>query len=376
MRILEITKTLDEWAPQQVAWERDNPGIQVGYPGTELTNTLICMDVSDSVIEEAIKRKCNLIISHHPLLFLPLKRITPETDRISRYISKLLKHNITLFSYHTNLDYTKHGVSFQLAKKLQLEGINFLEPLQGGLSKFVVFSPESDVEKVSEAIFGAGGGVIGEYSNCSTRNEIKGTFKGSNNSNPTLGAKNVFETVKEIRLEAVVYDWLIPSVIERVKKVHSYEEPAFEVYKLQNSHTNFGAGAKGTLKNEMSTSGFLSFVSKSLNAECLRYGFNPPAKIKKVAVMGGAGQDYLNKAISEGCNAFITGDIGYHRFQDSENKILLIDAGHFETEVSVLDEIRERIISAKGFNKNDNMVFVAGSNAFNPVKYYNKRSGE
>jgi hypothetical protein len=281
----------------------------------------------------------------------------------------LIKNNITLYSAHTNLDFTKDGVSFNLAKQLQLQNVKFLKNLPDKSLKLVVFVPESHVNKVASALHSAGGGVIGNYSDCSFRLKGTGTFKGSDETNPVKGKKGRIESVNEIRLELIVDSWKIRKVIEVLMSVHPYEEVAYDIYPLQNENVNYGIGAIGVLKKSMKKNDFLSHVSKSLKTRNFRYTPGNKPNIKKVAVCGGSCSDLLNTAITEGADAFITADIKYHSFQDAEGKILFIDAGHYETEIHSLNEVQLRLNHF--INKSSKIKVYKYNGSTNPVIFYN-----
>ena len=372
MKKREIIKLIEDWAPGGAAWQKDNPGLQVGYPEHEVKNILICLEVTQRTIKEAIRKKCNLIISHHPLIFNPLKRITPETDKVSQIITELIKNEITLFSAHTNLDFTRDGVSYQLAQKLGLKNIKFLKNLEENQKKLVVFVPASHLSDVSEALFNAGGGIIGEYSACSFRVRGEGTFLGSDKTNPVLGEKGKFEKVDEVRLEVLVNNWNLQKVLSALLKTHPYEEPAYDIYPLDNKNVNFGMGAVGELDFTLSTELFLESISTKLDIKNLRYTPGRKQGIKKVAVCGGSGSDLLFEAISSGADAFITADIKYHTYHDAEGKILLVDAGHYETEAVILDEIKSRVES---YTKQENPIKVYIFKETNPIKNFNISKG-
>ncbi|GIK59120.1 MAG: GTP cyclohydrolase 1 type 2 [Ignavibacteriaceae bacterium] len=366
----EIIKYLEDWAPKGIAWQKDNVGLQVGNPEAKIKNILLSLDLKEEVIDTAIKKNCNLIITHHPLLFHPLKNLDFSNNKNAIMIEKLIQNKITLFSAHTNLDFTKHGVSYQLAKRLSLKKIKFLKNISGNQFKLVVFVPDSHVEKVVETIHQSGGGIIGEYSNCSFRTHGKGTFKGLNESNPSIGTKGVTEFVDEVKLEVLVDEWRLNQVITAMKKFHPYEEVAFDVFPLKNDNVNYGIGAVGELATEMGTKGFLKFVSSKLKTSGLRYSLGKRSKIKNVAVCGGSCGELVDEAIKQNADAFITADIKYHTFQDAENKIFLIDAGHYETEVPILDEIKSRLDSLLKADGKTKVLKFKGST--NPVFFYNK----
>ena len=365
----EIFKYLESWAPKEIAWKNDNVGLQVGSASRKVENIILCLEVNMQVIEQAIKKKCNLIISHHPLIFHPLKKIDVGRNKDSAIIEKLIKNDITLYSAHTNLDFTKDGVSFELAKKLKLQNIKFLADLPTNQFKLTVFVPEASLQKVSDAIFDAGGGNIGEYSQCSFRLRGEGTFLGSEKSNPAIGGKNKAEKVEEVRLEVLVNSYDLKNVISAMLKAHPYEEPAYDIYTLSNSGTTTGAGAIGELKEAMDQRTFLQFVSESINAKNFRFTEGKKSKIKKIAVCGGSGSDMIFTAISEGADAYITADIKYHAFHDAKDQILLIDAGHYETEIHSLDEVEKKLKNFTGGKSGIKIFKFSGST--NPVLFYN-----
>jgi len=366
----EIIKYLEGWAPKGIAWDKDNVGLQVGDPEIKIKNILLSLDLKEEVIEGALKENCNLIITHHPILYHPIKNLDFSKNRIARMIEKLIKNNITLYSAHTNLDFTKHGVSYQLAQRLTLQNIRFLKNLSENQLKLSVFVPVSNINKVAEAIHQSGGGIIGEYSHCSFRTPGTGTFKGSDKSNPAIGDKGVVEFVEEVKLEILVDEWKLNQVVGAMKKAHPYEEVAYDIFPLKNDNVNYGIGAIGELKDTMDTNDFLGFVASKLKTSTLRYAKSKKQKIKTVAVCGGSCGDLVNEAIKQNADAFVTADLKYHTFQDAEGKILLIDAGHYETEAPILDEIKKRLEFLLNKNKNIKVLKFKGST--NPIVFYNK----
>lgn len=370
MIVQQVAKFFESWAPKFIQWERDNTGLLVGSGRQEVTGILLCLDVTDDALEQALRLKCNLIISHHPLIFFPLKKITLESGRTSKLIYKLIQNNLSLLSYHTNLDFTHDGVNHQLAKKLKLSDLKYLVPITDKSMKLVVFMPKSDLEAVSNAIFAAGGGIIGEYSNCSFTSEGTGSFMGSEKSTPTIGEKSRLEKVEEIRLEVLVSEGNISSVTKAMKNAHSYEEPAYDIYPLKNNETKYGMGIIGNLEAEIQEEDFLKHVATNLGCTSLKHSNFTGRKIKKVAVFGGSASEHLTDAISAGCDAFVTSDVRYHVFQDAENEILLVDAGHFETESPLLPEMKKRLDDFLVKENTDKKVFIYDG-AANPVNYFN-----
>lgn len=366
----EIIKYLEEWAPRGIAWDKDNVGVQVGNPETKIKNIILSLDLSDTVIEEAIKNECNLIITHHPLLYRPLKNLDFSKNRTALMIEKLIKNDISLYSAHTNLDFTKHGVSYQLAKRINLKRIRFLKNLSGNQIKLAVFVPLSHANKVAEAVHRAGGGIIGEYSHCSFRTSGTGTFKGSLKSNPSIGSKGNIEFAEEVKLEVLVDEWKLNRVTQAIKEVHPYEEVAYDIYTLKNENVNYGMGAIGKFEAAMDIKEFLDFISSKLKINNFRFTKGRKKKIQFVAVCGGSCGELIEEVIRQNADAFITADLKYHSFHDAEGKILLIDAGHYETEIPVLDEVQKKLQML--LSKNEKIRVIKFKGSTNPIVFYNK----
>lgn len=368
----DLIKSFESWAPTGVAWDKDNVGLQVGSAERKISNIFLCLELTPKSLEQAIKLHANFIFTHHPFLFKPIKEINLSHDPKAKLIEKLIKNDITLYSAHTNLDFTIDGVSYELAKRLKLNNIEFLANPNENQFKLVTFVPEKYLESVSESIFKAGAGIIGEYTKCSFRTEGKGTFQGSENTNPAVGKKNNFEKVDEYRFEAILDSWNLVNVTKALKEAHPYEEPAYDIYPLKNENLNFGFGAIGSLDKRMSVNEFLTFVCNSLNTNNVRYTVGKSKNIKKIAVCGGSGTDLLEYAISKKADAFVTADIKYHTFQDGENRILFIDAGHYETEVPILNVVKkkfEKLIKESG----ESIKVFKYKGSTNPVKFFNNK---
>ena len=369
MRCNEVIKYLEDWAPKEIAWEKDNVGLNVGSAERKLKNIMLSLDLNESVIDQALKKNCNFIFTHHPLLFKPLTKIDTSTNSTSILVEKLIKNDITLYSAHTNLDFTKDGVSFQLAKKLRLNNIKFLVNLPEKQIKLVVFVPGESLEKVARAIYQTGGGIIGEYTDCSYRLAGTGTFRGSKQTNPAVGNYGRLEFVDEIRLEVLVDNWKIDKVVSAMKSAHPYEEVAYDLYPLKNANINYGIGAIGKLNSPMNKKEFLGHISKCLKVKNFRYSNGTNKKINTVAVCGGSCSDLLNEALKLNADAFVTADVKYHTFQDAERKILLIDAGHYETEIHSLNEVHKRLSNFITDKRNTKVFKYSGST--NPIIFYN-----
>jgi dinuclear metal center YbgI/SA1388 family protein len=344
LHVTDIMQVFEEWAPRWIAWEKDNVGLQVGDPLQTVTKILITLDVTKQTITEAIARKTDLIISHHPLLFRPQSSIT-RSDAVGELILQLAENKISLFSAHTNLDFTQDGVSFALAETLGLKNIRFLSPLKNSLSKIIVFIPETHVERVMHVMTQAGAGVIGKYSSCSFGTKGVGTYYGSPLSNPFRGKRQSLEFVEETRLELITPRARVTGVIAAMKSVHPYEEIACDIYNVENPNPNFGMGALGTLSKSQSLGTFLKIVKRTLGSGMLRYTGRTTDKVQNIAVCSGAGSELLSDAIAAKADVFITADVRYHAFHTAAGKIAIVDAGHWETEQIVLQPMATRIRS-------------------------------
>lgn len=367
----DLIKYVESWAPPGAAWEKDNVGLQVGDTRDKIKNVLLALDLNKEVINQALKKNCNFIFTHHPFIFNPIKKLDFKNNPKAELIKLAVQKNINIYSAHTNLDFIKDGVSFELAKILKLKNISFLLNQESNQVKVVVFVPTDNVDKVSTAIFEAGGGIIGEYSNCSYRLEGIGTFKGSEETNPAVGMKGKFEQAAETRLEVLVDQWKLKNLINEMIKAHPYEEVAYDIYPLKNKNVNYGIGAIGELEKGLDQNEFLEHVNKKLKAANLRYTKGKSRLIKKVAVCGGSGSDLVSTAISYGADAFITADVKYHTFQDAEGKILLVDAGHYETEIHSLNFVQKKLQKYLKDN-NSNVKVYKYTGTTNPVSFYIK----
>jgi dinuclear metal center YbgI/SA1388 family protein len=368
MIVRDLKKIFDEWAPKEIAWEKDNVGLQVGSYDKPVQKILVALDPSDEIINEAIKKNVDLIITHHPLIFEPLRSIITENQQ-SKLIYQLIESGISLFCIHTNLDFITDGVSFALAKKLELQNISLLKKSTDLFRKISVFIPSDYVEKVTEAMALKGAGVIGNYEYCSFRTPGTGTFKGNKGSQPFIGAPGEFEKVDEIRLEMIVPFWKVQDVISGIRTSHPYEEPAFDIFPLQNDSSLFGAGAIGEFEEPLTIKKFFQHVKDKLDTKYLKFSQGYQEKIKSVAVCGGAGANLLPTAIMAKADAFITSDISYHSFQDSKNKIFLVDAGHYETESPIVESI-SKYLQNKFAALRENIQVKITTESKNYVQYF------
>lgn len=367
MTVKDVQNVIEAWAPREIAWERDNIGLQVGSPDAVVETILVCLDVTEDTIREAIARHANLIISHHPLLFRPLRTIDMRTWT-GRCVARLLRSKINLYSAHTNLDFTRGGTSFALAEKLGLTNVDFLLKDFKLKRKVVTFVPPDHVDQVANAMTNAGAGRIGNYESCSFRTRGTGTFKGDERSSPTAGVRGNLEHQEEVRLEMIADQPIVSTVVRAMINAHPYEEVAYDVYPLENVSQDYGMGVIGELPNPLSTGKFTMHVMKSLNVKAIRSTRHGTARIHRVAVCGGSGSELTDEAIRQGAHAFITADVKYHSFQDAADRILLIDAGHYETERPVVDAFTKEL---KGILKRggQQLAVYAARTSSNPIVY-------
>ncbi|MFM2049134.1 MAG: hypothetical protein RI955_1682 [Bacteroidota bacterium] len=336
MKLSELIQQLETFAHSSLQESYDNAGLIVGNPDTEVSKAIICLDAIEAVMDEAIAENANLIIAHHPIIFSGLKKLNGK-NYVERVVIKAIQHNIAIYAIHTNLDNVAHGVNQKIAEKLGLINCKILAPKKNLLKKLVTFVPVASARKVRNALFEAGAGSISNYDECSFNMLGKGTFKGNKNTNPTIGTKGNQQEVEEIRMELIFNSFEENKILKALFSHHPYEEVAYDIYALENNHQQIGAGLIGELENEMDELSFLNDTKKTMQTDCIRHSHFIHKKIKKVAVCGGSGSFLLQKAIQSGADAFITGDFKYHEFFDADNKILIADIGHYESEQFTID---------------------------------------
>ncbi len=297
----------------------------------EVSAALICLDSIEATVDEAIAKKCELIIAHHPIVFKGLKKIT-GTSYVERVIEKCILNRISLYAIHTNLDNHIDGVNAEIAKRIELTNRRILRPMHQQLYKLVVFVPQDALSALDHALFEQGVGTIGNYSECHFRTEGIGTFMPNELANPTIGTSHFREEVKEFRVEYLVPKSVIGKALSAMKDAHPYEEVAHEIYPIDNVNPNLGAGMLGELTEAMETTEFLLQLKKRFHCKVIRHTGICKKYIKTVAICGGSGSFLLADAIKSKADIFITGDFKYHEFFDAENHLIIADIGHFESE--------------------------------------------
>ncbi len=331
MKLRDLILFLETIAPPAYQEDYDNSGLIVGDQDKELTGALISLDCTESVVDEAISMGFNLIISHHPIVFKGLKKFNGKSY-VERVVIKAIKNDIALYAIHTNLDHVLEGVNKRICDKLGIKQPRILKPKESALKKLVTFCPHVDSEKVRKAMFDAGAGWIGNYSECSYNFEGFGTFKAGAGTDPHVGKIGNVHQEPEIRIETIYPANIERNVVAALIEAHPYEEVAFDLYPLSNPYPQVGAGMIGNLETDQDEETFLRHVKEQLDTKVIRHTKLRGKKIRRVAVCGGSGSFLLENALSAGADIFITADFKYHEFFDADGKLIIADVGHFESE--------------------------------------------
>jgi dinuclear metal center YbgI/SA1388 family protein len=336
MQIAEIIALLESVAPPSLQEHYDNAGLLTGNAGWTCTGALCTLDATEEVIKEAIQQNCNLVIAHHPIIFGGLKKINGK-NYVEKAVITAIKNDIAIYAIHTNLDNVLAGVNGMMAGKLGLINTRILAPKEATLKKLYTFVPLEQAEQVRAALFAAGGGHIGNYNECSFGVEGTGTFKGGADTNPFVGKPGERHYEKELKVEVIFPSYLQASVIKALLAAHPYEEVAYDVVDLANVHPRIGSGLTGELPEPMPEAGFLALLKQSFNLSLIRHTALLGRPVKKVALCGGAGSFLVSKALAAGADIYVTADMKYHEFFDANNRIVIADIGHFESEQFTID---------------------------------------
>lgn len=363
MKIKEVVSYLEEIAPLQLQESYDNSGLIIGDSDSEVKSILVTLDCTEEVVDECINQGSNLIVAHHPVIFSTINKLSYDSH-IGRTIIKAIRNNIAIYAFHTNLDNIIHGVNSKIADKLSLENRSILSPKKDVLRQLVFYCPSKHMDKVVDELFEIGAGAIGLYDKCSFHVTGKGTFRPLNKSNPYVGDIGKMHTEREERIELVFPSHLESRVVDRLIDVHPYEQVAYQLYSLSNSHYEIGAGLIGELKQEIDASSFLKTLKKQMRTDVVRHTSIIKDKIKKVALCGGSGSYLLDVAKSYGADIFITADFKYHDFFMAEDKIIIADIGHYESEQFTKDLIYEFL--TKKFSK---FAILLSKVNTNPINY-------
>jgi dinuclear metal center YbgI/SA1388 family protein len=336
MKIQEIISFLETIAHASLQESYDNAGLLTGNTDWDCNGIITTLDATEAVVIEAIEKKCNLIVAHHPIIFGGLKKITGK-NYVEKTIIAAIKNDIAIYAIHTNLDNVLTGVNGKMADQLGLINRQILWPKKGILKKLVTFVPAAQVENVRTALFAAGAGHIGNYSECSFSVEGEGTFKGGSNTTPFVGKPGQWHKEKELRVEMVFPAWSENNLLKALRKAHPYEEVAYDIFAIDNKHQDIGSGLIGELTEPIAAVEFLSHLKKAFGLQVIRHTPLRDRSVKEIALCGGAGSFLIGAAVAAGADFYITGDVKYHEFFDANNQLVIADIGHFESEQYTID---------------------------------------
>ena len=364
MIVKDLLQFLQTIAPLSLQEEYDNAGLLTGNEETICTGALISLDCTEEIVQEAIDKNCNLIIAHHPIVFKGLKKINGN-NYVERTIITAIKNDIAIYAVHTNLDNVLAGVNGKIADLLGLQNIQILSPKNNILQKLAVFVPKEYAEKLMNALFAAGAGNIGNYSECSFSASGTSTFTAGEGADPFIGKIGIRETGEEVKIEVIFPAWLQNNILKTMKANHPYEEVAHDIYTLNNKYQETGSGIIGTLPEAMEEIDLLMKLSNAFKLKVIKHTALLEKKCQKIAVCGGAGSFLISKAITAGADLYITSDIKYHEFFDADGKMLLADIGHYESEQFTIDLLYDLLS-----NKFPNFALLKTGINTNPVQYF------
>ncbi len=364
MIIKEVTSILEELAPLEYAEGFDNVGLLVGDSQTEVTGILVTLDTLESIVDEAIEKKCNLIVSFHPIIFSGLKKLT-GTNYVERVVIKAIQNNIAIYSMHTALDNSLYGVNAKICEVLGILNPKILLPQKGTIKKLTTYVPLEDAPKLRAALFDAGGGHLGNYSHCSFTVEGIGSFRAGDKANPVIGTIGETHYENEAQIHILFPKANEARVLSALFNHHPYEEIAYEIQTLENTNQNIGMGMIGELEHAIDETDFMNQIKSKMNVSCIRHSTLLGKKVKHIAVLGGSGSFAISAAKAHGADVFITSDVKYHQFYETEGKMLLADIGHYETE-----QFTKNLIVDYLTKKIPNFAVALSERITNPIKYY------
>ena len=366
MKVQEIIAFLETIAPASLQESYDNAGLITGDTQWDCSGVITTLDVTEAVVLEAIEKKCNLIVAHHPIIFRGLKKITGK-NYVEKTVIAAIKNDIAIYAIHTNLDNVLEGVNGRMADKLGLINRKLLVPKTGLIKKLVTYAPLANAGEIRNALFAAGAGGIGNYSECCFSAEGEGSFKAGNNASPFIGKIGERHIESEMRIETIFPAWSQNKVLEALKRVHPYEEVAYDISTIDNEHQGIGSGLIGELKEPILPEAFLQHIKNYFNLKLIRHTQigDTQKPISRIAICGGAGSFLIPAAIQCGAEFYITADIKYHEFFDAEEKLVIADIGHYESEQYTIDllfdVLREKFL---------NFAVLKTGVKTNPVNYF------
>jgi dinuclear metal center YbgI/SA1388 family protein len=363
MKIKDITNCIETIAPLTYSEDFDNVGLLVGNYNSEVSGVLVTLDTLENTIDEAIENNCNLIVSFHPIIFSGLKKLNGN-NYVERVVIKAIQNHISIYAMHTALDNSPIGVNAKICEVLGLQNTKILIPQKNTLKKLITYVPTENAEKVRLALFNAGAGNIGNYDQCSYNSEGYGTYRANENANPVIGKKGQLHTENEVLLSVIFEKHKKPNIIQALLNTHPYEEVAYDIISLDNINKEIGIGMIGMLDKPKNENDFLQFLKKTMRAKCIRHSNLLGKPIKKVAVLGGSGSFAINHAINLKADIFITSDIKYHEFYKAENKLVIADIGHYESE-----QFTKNLLVDILTKKFPNFAIVLSNKNTNPIYY-------
>ncbi len=363
MIIQEVIELIEDFAPTAYAEDFDNVGLLVGDSSKEISGALITLDTLEATVDEAIARNCNLIISFHPIIFSGLKKLTGK-DYVQRTVLKAIKNDIAIYAIHTALDNQYKGVNDMIAQKIGLVNRKILIPKMNSIKKLTTYVPLEDADRVREALFIAGAGNIGNYDNCSFNSIGKGSFKGNADSNPVIGKRGEIHYEEEVQIGITYASHLESKIINSLFKSHPYEEVAYEIQCLENKNQHLGMGMIGELEVETDENSFLQSIKTIFNSGVIRHSEFLEKPVKKVAVLGGSGAFAIDNAKAAGADIFITADLKYHDFYKAEQKLVLADIGHYESE-----QFTKNLLYSFLSKKISSFALILADTNTNPIHY-------
>lgn len=363
MKLSLILKELEKLAPTTYAEGFDNVGLLVGDPNAEINKVLVTLDTLETVVDEAIEKGANLIVSFHPIVFSGLKKITGKTY-VERVVQKAIKHDINIYATHTALDNAWLGVNHQISKQLKLKKTEMLIPQSNTLQQLITYVPLSFADQVRNALFAAGAGEIGNYAHCSFNLVGQGSFLSGNEAQPKVGEIGQFRMEDEMRISVLVPKHAKEKVLKALLQNDFYEEIAYELIDLNNQNQRIGMGMMGELEEAMDEVEFLNYLKETMQTKMVRHSQLLGKKIRKVAVLGGSGSFAIEKALQKGADVFVTADLKYHDFFKAESRILLADIGHYESE-----QFTKNLLTAYLSEKFPNFAVLKSEIDTNPVHY-------
>ena len=363
MKIRDITTCLENSAPLNYAESFDNVGLLVGDYDTPVTGVLVTLDTLENIVDEAIENNCNLIVSFHPILFSGLKKLNGK-NYVERVVLKAVKNDIAIYAIHTALDNSFQGVNAKICEVLGLHNKKILIPQKNTIKKLTTYVPHTNAKEVREALFKAGAGTIGNYDNCSFNTEGYGTYRGNENSDPVIGQKGELHTENETFISVIFEKHKEKSLLSALLKAHPYEEVAYDIVPLDNLHQEIGIGMIAELSVEKSEVAFLKFLKEKMHTKGIRHSQLLGKPIKKIAVLGGSGSFAIENAIRAGADIYVTSDIKYHEFYKAENKLIIADIGHYESE-----QFTKNLLVDILTKKFPNFAIILSQKNTNPIYY-------